>query len=106
MTLKLSQSSNVIAGDKCDRCAKNFTYPFPNCTGINQFKYSTFSIWYNSLTNDDFADCGCNPDTSVQCNENGTCQCKTNFGGQKCNNCSDISFGEFPNCIGKIVKNL
>ena len=59
-----------------------------------------------SLTNDDFADCGCNPDTSVQCNENGTCQCKTNFGGQKCNNCSDISFGEFPNCIGKIVKNL
>merc|ERR1712113_1180523 len=44
-------------------------------------------------------DCQCNENgsTSVNCDEAGRCDCKTNIGGDKCANCTD-GFLEFPSC--------
>ena len=33
------------------------------------------------------------------CNNNGTCACKDNYGGNKCDSCIEGFFG-FPNCQG------
>ena len=47
-----------------------------------------------------FLDCECNLEGSLsyQCEENGTCTCKTNVGGKKCTKCLDGYFYDFPNC--------
>ena len=53
------------------------------------------------------AECGCNQkgSDSMQCNEIGKCQCKSNFDDEKCDRCADLSYG-FPNCKGKESKIL
>ena len=54
----------------------------------------------NSMANDSLiADCGCNMDGSLtlQCNENGKCECKANITGEKCDRCANDNIS-FPIC--------
>ena len=41
-------------------------------------------------------ECNCNSDgsTSLQCNRDGVCECKSGFKGQKCNDCKDNRYGQ------------
>ena len=45
--------------------------------------------------------CNCNEfgANDSSCNNNGTCACKDNYGGDKCDYCKEGFFG-FPNCQG------
>ena len=59
----------------------------------------------NSMANDSLiADCGCNMDGSLtlQCNENGKCECKANITGEKCDRCANDNIS-FPNCTTTIA---
>ena len=46
-----------------------------------------------------YLDCQCNENgsTSLNCDKAGKCDCKTNIGGDKCENCTD-GFFRFPSC--------
>lgn len=53
------------------------------------------------------SECGCSKDGSVDvtCNEeDGQCQCKPNYSGDKCYNCS-VGFFNYPQCDGKSLRN-
>ena len=46
-----------------------------------------------------FLDCGCDPKGSVSenCDDEGTCSCKKNVCGSKCNKCCN-GYDNFPKC--------
>ena len=48
----------------------------------------------------DCCECNCYEYGSNGCNDDGICNCKTNFGGSNCNKCAD-GYYNFPACEGK-----
>ena len=49
--------------------------------------------------------CNCDVQGSidVSCDDNGKCNCKVNFAGDKCNECADGYF-DYPTCQGNPLK--
>ena len=100
-TGKCSCKDNV-GGMKCDACNEN-TFGYPNCKGMSTVicRTALYSVLFLNL------DCNCNTDgsTSLQCKDDGTCDCKTNIDGQKCDQCME-SYYNFPACSSNFYSQM
>ena len=95
-TGKCTCNANVI-NDKCTACKSEY-FEFPDCKG--NFIQNTYcnNILYNNFK---FSACGCNAQgsSSIECDSNGFCTCKSNIVGTKCTDCASGYYG-FHNCTG------
>ena len=96
--------NRLIGGSKCDQCIPTY-FSFPNCQG-NHFwclELHTFQIF------DDFVACGCNvrgvEKGDLTCNSSGSCNCRCDVVGDKCNMCQ-VGHQGFPDCDGMSTKEV
>ena len=82
-TTGICNCKDGVEGGRCTKCKPN-RYAFPFCIGENivlkNFKNHRRSIIF-------LTDCECDPNnsTSLQCQNDGQCDCKTGFYGKQCN---------------------
>lgn len=95
-----------FSGRTCDQCSPGY-YKYPGCLSkfwliilifkMKQNIYKCHMIeWF----------LGCNCDTSgslgVSCDDEGRCQCRSNFDGHRCDRCRE-TFYNYPACEGNFV---
>ena len=54
---------------------------------------------YHLPSNTYFIECKCNQEWTIGCDDTGTCTCKEDYTGLKCDTCLPMFYG-FPNCQG------
>ena len=81
-----------IKGDKCDGCNAEF-WSYPHCHGKTILRNNIFNFFSTNLDIFSTLECQCNEHGSenVFCDDNGICTCKTDFTGDKCDQCIDGS---------------
>ena len=90
-----------MSGMKCDACIAN-TYGFPTCKGMIEMKFLLSNDIIQKLILYSVKACECNADgsTSLQCKDDGNCECNKYITGAKCNQCVEEHFN-FPTCSSK-----
>ena len=89
---KCSCNNNII-GIKCNQCMEYY-FNFPECSSRLHFQFLLTSATHFHVPG---CDCSVEGSDSLQCGENGQCVCKTEFTGDKCDQCASTFFG-YPDC--------
>lgn len=98
-----------FAGKLCDQCYPGY-YQYPKC--LRKYCVQVFFFYRKKgilrlmlFVCFGVLACGCDSHgtNGVTCSNEGVCQCKYNFGGDKCDRCRD-GFYNYPTCEGEFLR--